>query len=507
MISFTDHRPQIRAKALIVPWVASYVLFTLFYLVTAQKGLCWQDSGTRQWRILNAQYTDKLGLALAHPLFIAAGRAISRVPVGDVLWRLNALSGLAMAVALANLAAVVAVLTGKRWTGLAAAAMLGVCHTAWWLATITEVYCLQLAALSGEILLLSLLIRGPTWYFLTALAFVSGLDLSIHDLALLPLPVYVVVMVLLIKRRRLPVWSLAAATAAFLLGASPYLWLIGKQAVSTGNLGGAVYSALFGDYAEAVLNISSIALKSLKANAAIAAMNFASSLLPLAIVGWMRLRRFLGPMTARSLWAITAIEIIFVVRYPIPDQFTFYLPSLWMIALAAGIGLAVLVERSKGWSRIAVAAAMLSIVLPPAVYALTPSLMRRMGVAIRHRELPFRNEARYWLVPWKQNEYSADLFATAALSEVPRDAVILADGTTYYPLLLTRELTGWRRDVELMNLQIFDPAYDRKRFEQLLAGRLLFVVTPMRGYLPDSLLNDADFLRPEGKILYQVQWK
>jgi len=57
-----------------------------------------------QWRVLNADYRGDLGIALAHPLYIAMGRVLLHVPVGAFPGRLNFLSGVGLALALANLA-------------------------------------------------------------------------------------------------------------------------------------------------------------------------------------------------------------------------------------------------------------------------------------------------------------------------------------------------------------------------------------------------------------------
>jgi len=167
-------------------WWLTFIVCATLYLFTCQRGVSWQDSGMFQWRVLNSDLTGDLGLALAHPLYIAAGKLFMWFPLGDMPMRLNFLSGIGMAVALANLAAVLFLLTGKRWIGLIIAAIFALTHTAWWLSTIAEVYTLSLAGLSTELWLLILLLRNPRWYLLAGLAFVSGLGLAIHNLALLP---------------------------------------------------------------------------------------------------------------------------------------------------------------------------------------------------------------------------------------------------------------------------------------------------------------------------------
>ena len=70
-----------------------------------------------------------------------------------------------------------------------------------------------------------------------------------------------------------------------------------------------------------------------------------------------------------------------------------------------------------------------------------PRLVEASGIAVnRARVLPFRDEVRYWLVPWKQDERSAELFAAAALKQAAPDGIILADSTSIYPLLLLQRL-------------------------------------------------------------------
>jgi hypothetical protein len=487
----------------------TFILSALLYLLTCQRGVSWQDSGMFQWRVLNTDFTGDLGLALAHPLYIAAGKLFVWLPWGDVPMRLNILSGIGMAVALANLAAVLFLLTGKRWIGFIIAAIFALTHTAWWLATIAEVYTLSLAGLSTELWLLLLLIRNPRWYLLAGLAFVSGLGLAIHNLALLPLPVYGGVAILLIRRRRLPFWSAIIAAVCYLTGAAPYLGLVIASALHSGNIWGALQSAVFGKYAAAVLNLS-LWSAHFKVNAAFCAMNFVNALLPLAIVGWINFRKRLGHMIANALGAITLIELIFAIRYNVPDQFTFFLPSLCMIAIAAGIGLQVLADTSKAWRNAAVIACVVSIIIQPLFYAAAPRLVEASGIALnRARTLPLRDEFRYWLVPWKQDERSAELFAAAAFKQAAPDGIIIADSTSTYPLLLVQRLRGLFPSVSVQYNGNPLPGYSAnpRALRDRLGNRILYVVSSHPDYLPPRLADDAEFIRAENEVLYRVRWK
>ena len=489
-------------------WCVCFVAALLLYALTCQRGVSWQDGGMFQWRVATGDYRGDLGLALSHPLYILAGRVLATVSGRHLPLVLSAFSGLGMAVALANLAAVSTLLTGKRWIGLAAAAMLSVAHTVWWLSTFAEVYTWSVAGLTAEIWLLASLLRRPRAWTLAALALVSGLGVCVHNFALLPLPVYVVVAVVLIARRKLPAWALAAAVAAYVLGSSMYLAMIVREAVQLGDLGAAVRSALVGKFAPKVLNFGKP--RYLKFNAVFAAMNFVSFLGPLAVIGWARLRRRLGGALAGALGAITVLEFFFVARYDVPDQFTFLLPTLVMFAVSAAVGVDVLTSRSRGWRRAAIVACVLSVAAPPVFYAVAPALARRAGAdGIRARKLPYRDEVRYWLVPWKHNEDSAERFARQALRQVEPDAVILPDSSSQHPLLLEKWRTTERPDVTVPHGEGPLPRYrdDPVAFRAALGGRPLYVVSPVPGYLDDRLLGDAEFERREGMVLYRAGWK
>lgn len=463
-----------------------------------------------QWRIWQADAWGELGLALAHPLYIAAGQIFHLLPEGWFCAGVNFFSGLGTAVAAATLAGIVATLTGRRWTGLAAAGMLAVAHTVWWLSTIAEVYTWSIAGLTIELWLLVSLIERRRGRHLVLLAMVNGLGLCVHNFALLPLPVYVAVGIGLVARRHLPGRWFAAAGGAWLVGASPYLTMIVLTATEPGgSAAAAISSALFGHgYADNVAGAGG-SWRLIRANAALAAMNFASLLLPLAIIGWVHFRRRLGAPLAAALGAITVIEILFVVRYPVPDQFTFLLPSLVMIALAAGVGLAVLADASRRWRRAAIAAAVLSILLPPAVYAAAPPLLRGAGVRVsRSRQLP-RDEMRYWLIPWKYNEHSAERFARSALRRAAPDGVILPESTSDHPLLLVQDRDDLSPGVviQFRGHPLPDCRREPGSFRAAVGDRPLYVVSPAPGYAPTWVAKGAPGVRHEAaEPLWRVFW-
>lgn len=487
-----------------VLWLAVFFAAALLYLITAQRGVSWQDSGIFQWRVRTGDLAGRSGLALAHPLYVAAAQLLRLVPLGTLETRLNVFSGIGMAVALGNLAVAATLLTGRKWIGFVTAGMLAVTHTAWWLSTIAEVYTWSVAGLTAELVLLIFLLKRPKTQTLCVLAFVNGLGLTIHNFALLPLPVYFFAGIFLVTKRKLAARSLAFAVAAWLVGSGLYLILIIQLAVRTGDFSAAIHSALFG--APGMLNTDA-GRGQIRANAGLGALSFVNLLLPLAVVGWVGFRRQVGNATAAALGAITLIHLLFVLNYSVPDQFLFLLPTLTMISLAAAVGIAVLEARGPGWRRIAISAGIASLGLPPIFYASAPALVRRAGVEIsRARELPFRNELRYWLVPWKHNEDSAERFARAALLQTRPGDLIIADETAFYPLKIIRDRDRIGSGVLLNEEAAFPPDLQRGfgRFQEFLGERQIYVVSPVPGYTPPQLLATLNFERRPGEVLYRA---
>jgi hypothetical protein len=440
-------------------WLAVFLATGCLYVATAQRSLNWQDSGDYQWRILRGDRTGTMGLARAHPLYIAAGEQVIALFGDRGLAALNAFSGVGMAVALANVAALLCLLGVRPSAAALTAALLATCHTVWWLATITETYPWSLALLTAEWCFLVLLLQRPSAKWLACLAGVTGANLCVHNLALLAWPVYAIVAAVLLWRKRLGWRAVALAVPAWLLGAALLLLMTADLAMQTGDGFGAIRSMLVGTFGREVAGMGWNA-SFLKANAALTAMNFLNPILPLAVLGWLRLSRVAGRDIAAALGAITMIHVLFYVRYPIPDQFMFVLPSLALFAVAAGIGVEWIARRGGRWFEGTAVVMVVAIILQPIVYAAAPDLVRATVGEIRKRELPFRDEARYWLTPWKHNEESAERFARAVFEQAPYDAAVLADSTTVFPLRVGRQVWQTRDDLLVVTGGALDSAPD-----------------------------------------------
>ncbi len=502
-------KPPRRVLSFLGLWAMVFVSLLVLYGLTCQRELSWQDSGMFQWRILHGDYHGDLGLALAHPLYIALGQLVAAVPAGSVFWRINFLSGIGMAMAAANVASAVYAFTGRRGAGLAAGWILGVSHIAWWLGTIAEVYTWSAAGLSAELLLLLSLLKKPTTPKLAALALVNGLGICIHNFALLAIPAYLIVAVVLIARKKLPAWSLAAALGGWAVGASWYLGMIAEAAGTLGSWSAAVHSALFGRYESQVLSAAPTG-SMMKINLALASLSFVSFLLPLAVCGWTQLVRKASRIISAAVLVLTGVHFLFFIRYPVPDQFTFLLPTATMVAFASGIGIAALLGGSRRVKAACLAMVFASIILPPVVYGVGPRLVNRAGVQIRReRKLMYRDEVRYWLVPWKHDERSACRYSVHALQQAEPNGIVLADSTTVFPLLMTKERNpkawaGVSVHQAMSPRELGELAGDE--FREFLKTRGLYMVRPNLPPLPDSVKSLLEVRRTEGQPLHEVVW-
>ena len=67
------------------------------------------------------------------------------------------------------------------------------------------------------------------------------------------------------------------------------------------------------------------------------------------------------------------------------------------------------------------------------------------------REIPYRDEYKWFLQPWLTGYHGAEQFADAVFETVEPNAIVYADNTTVYPLLYEQEVKGRRPDVKIVS--------------------------------------------------------
>lgn len=419
-------------------WGAAFIAAAALYGFTAGRGVQWQDSGWQQYRIVTGQLEHPRGLAVTHPLHFHLSRLSLHVPGLEPAHAITLISALFGAITVANLAVLIYVLNARAVPRAARvrgdrAAIAAICagafmtsHTFWQHATHTESYTLVAALLTGEWLCLTCFALRGRPALLAALALLNGLGVGNHLLAALATPLDVgVICWAIVARRAAPRWAFACA-ALWLLGAMPYLTLVVKEALRSGDWAATLHSALFAKYSVNVLN-TSFSLRSLGLLVGYYLYNFPGLTLPLALLGLIRPQAPVPVWLLRVLMAEIAIYFLFVARYSITDQYSFYFPVYAGLTIFAGLGLARLL--AAGRSRLWLILAALTACWTPLIYWGAATGLARAGwLEGMAGAKPYRDGYRAFFVPWGVGEdYPTQLNEEISRLAAPGDLIILAD--------------------------------------------------------------------------------
>lgn len=409
-----------RAASRPMPWSSLAGLFAGFLLLygfTASRGPQWQDSGFHILRIVTGEMTNPLGLALSHPLHYLLGRAAVAAGLVQPSLAITLVSSLFGAITVACVFGCVFQLTRSAPGAFVAAISLGLAHTFWRMATLTESYTIVTALLAAECWSLTAWLRTQRRETLWCAALCNGLGVANHLLAVLTTPVVVVVAAWAIFRRQLSGKAFIGGIALWLIGASAYLLLIAAELGRASDPIAVLHSALFGhEYANNVLNLLPSARMAAIA-AAFTVLSFPNLLLPLSAVGIVRGHVVIGTARTGVLLAGLLIHAAFAVRYSVSDQHLFFLPTYLYLSILGGVGFAAVDARVGPSARrtVHVVTAIL-LLCTPAVYWPAPEVARGLKVLEgQHRNKPYRDDYRYLFWPWSVFETSAERMSRVAL--------------------------------------------------------------------------------------------
>jgi len=521
-----------RGRVLGVSALVGLVALTV-YAATAQRGISWQDSGEYQYKFLAEAYDWEVGAGIArlHPTYILLTRLLAAcLPWVGVPYVYTLSSGVGMALALAVLVLTVYGMTRSLRAGCLAAVLLGGAHMAWWLSTMAEVYTWSLALLMLELACLMKTLRERSFAWFAGAIFFNGFHFGVHHFALLNLPVYAVLFWLLFRRKA---WHWGACAVLWLFGALPIVIPIVRYWVASGSLEAVIQSALFGEvFQQKILALDVRKGPLWRANMALASVSFMNPcwlyavVMPLVTWRAWRMRGRTSNTERRTqnagvedgenaqrstlnaqrlswaaLLALTVVHAFFWVRYLVPDQATFLLPTLGLLAVWTGVGAARVLRERRGWFAPSLAVSLACSVLAPHAVCRTAERL----LPPRSRVLPFRDEFAYWAYPWKHNEDSAERFVEAVARErYPEDMVVWADTTAVAPLMAAqamgrlpaswRWLSYWQNEEDEVIIQRLQASPD--------GG---YVVSPLRCYVPEVVLEQAQSFERRG-VLHRIVW-
>lgn len=216
----------------------------VLYAVSCAPGPLWQDSGMFQYRVWNNDIEGGLGLALAHPLYFLILGFVKQIHLGEFAYRVNLFSAVCGAFTVANLFLLVRLWLGKVLPAVVTALSLALCWTFWQHSVIAEVYTFYTAIFSAELVVLFIFIKTGRSVFLYLLGLFNGLSIAVHMWGVLPLACYFVLLAAYLIKKKINLPQILVFFLAWLVGVSPYLYLIIKHLIQTKDLSGTIASRL-----------------------------------------------------------------------------------------------------------------------------------------------------------------------------------------------------------------------------------------------------------------------
>ena len=515
-----------------VSYVVVLIAATALYVFTCAPGVVWQDSGVIQYRIWHNDIQGHLGLALSHPLYYIIAIAAKKIPLEEFAYRINVMNAVISALAVANLFLLLRLWfdiprqisvdekktadssglinsnssSGAGWAALLGAATLALSHTFWWHATVPETYNLAVALLLAELIMLLQYAKTSRKRYLYFLALLNGLAVANHMLACLAFACYFVFIVTLVIKKQIKLRDLVAMALLWIAGALPYEYLIIKNIQQSDDFWGTLASAAFGTrWRGDVLN-TTLTVQIIKENLMYIALNFPTPNILLFFVGVLCLYKF-SPKRwfAHIILALLILFFAFAFRYTVPDRYAFFIPFYCIVSLLIGVGV---YKFSNRESRAIVYLFVIFVLATVPVYIMAPKIAERWEIKISGRRIiPYRDDDKYFLRPWKMGYKGAEKFAVEALYTVKPLSVIYADATTAPPLLYAQEVQNQRlgdyiKIVSSIGSSENSPEFNERTIEKLLSERAVYVVSPDRGYCPDFLLGRYGF-EPVG-VLWRI---
>lgn len=318
-----------------------------------------------------------------YPLYILVGGLWSRLlfPFGNWAWRMNLLSALTAAIAMALLFRLGSQLTPTHqgrphaWAGLAAAMTYGLGPIWWSQATVAEVYTLHALFVIALLSLTLYLVppSSPHPFTLSALCFLLGLSLTHHRTSLLLLPALLFYLWWQAPGLWRPRWMWVQWAGALLAPLLLYLFLPLRAALGAQDLHGSYANTwagfwdhvlarqYTGFFAENPLAIQRTWLDWFQLWRS--QMGWPALLFGLAGMWWL----WQAGRTTRPIWLLLLLTLftngLFALFYQTHDGEVFLLPALLAFALFTGAGMGWISHTLGRWPRLVQGGQLFGIIL------------------------------------------------------------------------------------------------------------------------------------------------
>lgn len=437
-------------------WAAATagVIFAL-YVVTLAPTVIWGDDATFQLAAIKGDLHASAG---SHPAWIALAHLFTRLPIGELAYRVNLAAAFSAALAIGCLFVLLRLLRISRFASTVGCLTLAVSHTFWAHAVRPETYALTMATLG------LLVWAGLRWYQrgrtrdLALVGIAWGLALTTHVIALLYAPAFI--WLFLVQPRRLTWRKLAIFGGTLLLALMPLGWLLWRDSHAQGmgipeTLKWALFTFDGYDFAGQMFRRagSSLAVDAWQWLIFLG-YQFIGPALILGVIGFWRSWRSLPLNLSVFIALLYFVTAAFAFSYQVGDRYVFFLPSYLVFAIWIALGADSVMTQVKRKVTPSTYAIMvfgliaLALITPTLVYRITPAVMTRFEISFREgRYVPGPNSRYFILWPPKNGYYDARHFAEAALLNVPANALLLADPTFATPMVYLQQAEGFRPDV------------------------------------------------------------
>jgi len=436
-----------------------FVVALALYMLTLPPGLLWGGGDFALYQTYAYQGstdTSQVGV-YEHVLWVILAHPFTRLPFHDAAWRANFASAVFGAAALVFVFLSARRLTRSNVASLLATVALALSHTFWTYAVMPKVYSLNnlLSALCCYLLLL--------WrdqqrdVYLCLATFLYGISFLNHLVMVTVAAGFGVFILAVIGSRGRSKWMpLLLAGLCFLLGLSPYLYLVARSGAAQ-STGGTAAAFLLGLVYATTHPIA--LLKGLGWGIVLGAYQFPITAL-VGLAGLGRLWRQDRGATALILLSILG-TLAFMIAAVDPNagnvyvwNLHYYLQAYVVFALAMAVGFEML---WTGWCRQfpfrRATVIGVTLALPVLLYAIAPSIARHFVQNMPDfRPLPGRDNLTYVLTPWKQNETGARELGEQILQTLPPNSVFFADYSIWAVINYLQIVEKARPDVQLVEL-------------------------------------------------------
>jgi hypothetical protein len=521
-----------RYKSLLIA-VGILILSLAFYVYTLSPSLGWEDAP----KFPTLAYLLRLSaLPWQHPFYTLIGYLFTKIPVGDVAYRVNLVSAVFGALTLVVMFNLLKLLFSlekqvgeniKLLAALGATLSLMVSRTFWFHSVTTEVYimlsfftvaiiyCLARFDIEGEIRSLYLGL------------FLYGLSVSVHFMTVCALPGLFVYLVMMVRKYRgiLTPRRIIATCLCFLVGFSLYLGIAIKDFLYINDKVHSPISTINfltgGRYKANVLHASyPLYYSPLQA----IGYHFYDFMIYGTLLGIFGVFRFVVNDIRRFSYIsmIYATFLGFAIIYYVSDQSTFYLPALTIFSIFIGYGLLGLLKLSKTRAKtaiIAVASIAFLLISPIIVYHSLPNYIAKLGKEQREKweervvfnygrrsnwelQAKWQQEGRgvlikHFLNPNQRGDFTAREYGKSILDSLPPNSLFVTGGLydwyAYALIDYLKVVENRRPDVTHIYWDWYFPN-DELRYRIMVGAiqsnigqRPIFVSAPFRNTLRSTL--------------------